>query len=84
MKDVDLGEPTSFLDHVQFGVALKESVKFVRILWQTAEICSNPGFLLEEWKIALYRRSEANMSSWSCDMEGRAKKCVEKYCELAK
>ena len=26
---------------------------------------------------------DANISSWSCDMEGRAKKCVERYCELA-
>ena len=22
-------------------------------------------------------------SSWSCDMEGHAKKCVERYCEFA-
>ena len=24
------------------------------------------------------------ISSWSCDMEGHAKKCVDRYCELAK
>ena len=24
-----------------------------------------------------------SISSWSCDMEGHAKKCVERYCELA-
>ena len=23
------------------------------------------------------------ISSWSCDMEGHAKKCVERYCEFA-
>ena len=23
------------------------------------------------------------ISSWSCDMEGHAQKCVERYCELA-
>ena len=23
------------------------------------------------------------ISSWSCDVEGHAKKCVERYCELA-
>ena len=28
-------------------------------------------------------KSEAHTSSWSCDMEGHAKKCVERYCELA-
>ena len=27
--------------------ALKESVKLVTILWQTTEMCSNPGFTLE-------------------------------------
>ena len=26
---------------------------------------------------------DANISSWSYDMEGHAKKCVERYCELA-
>ena len=25
-----------------------------------------------------------NISTWSYDMEGHAKKCVERYCELAK
>ena len=33
--------------------------------------------LLISWK------SDANISSRSCDMEGHAKKCVERYCELA-
>ena len=28
-------------------------------------------------------KSDANISSWSYDMEGHAKKCVERYCELA-
>ena len=28
-------------------------------------------------------KPDANISSWSCDMEGHAKKCVERYCELA-
>ena len=32
MKDVDLGEPTSFPDHV-YLVALKEKVRLARILW---------------------------------------------------
>ena len=35
---------------VYVGVALKESVKLVMILWHTREICSNPGFLLEPRK----------------------------------
>ena len=36
---------------------------------------------VEKW---LYpEKSEANISSWSYDMEGHAKKCVERCCELA-
>ena len=45
MKDVDLGEPTSFLD-MYIWDALKEGVKSAKILWLTTEIGSNPGFLL--------------------------------------
>ena len=36
MKDVDLGEPTSFLDHVYFGCT-QECVKSAKILWQTTD-----------------------------------------------
>ena len=49
MEYVDLGEPTSFLDHENLGCT-KESVKEATILWQIKEICSNPGFLLEPRK----------------------------------
>ena len=28
-------------------------------------------------------KPDADISSWSKDMEGHAKKCVERYCELA-
>ena len=29
------------------------------------------------------RKSQANAIAWSCDMEGHAKKCLERYCVLA-
>ena len=50
IKDVDFGGTTSFLDHVYSGCTQRECVKLVTILWQTTEICSNPGFLLEPRK----------------------------------
>ena len=34
-------------------------------------------------KLPYSEKLGANMSSWSYDMEGHAKKCVERYCELA-
>ena len=49
MEDVDLGEPTSFLDHVYLGCTLRDCQMAI-ILWRTTEICSNPGFLLEPKK----------------------------------
>ena len=34
-------------------------------------------------KLPVSGKSDANISSWSYDTEGHAKKCVERYCELA-
>merc|ERR1712136_252560 len=39
-KEVDLGEPTSFLDHSYLGV-LKDNVKQAKILWTITEPCLN-------------------------------------------
>ena len=51
--------------------------KYVRIL----DFCWSFGKLLE---IRASGKFAANIiSSWSYDMEGHAKKCVERYCELA-
>ena len=82
MKDVDLGEPTSFLDHVHFGCTQRvpnqqrycdELQKYVRI----------QDFRWGFEKLLISGKSDANISSRSCDMEGHAKKCAERYCELA-
>ena len=67
MKEVDLEELTSFLDHVYLGCTQREC----RIsAGATAKLHSSG-------------KPEANISTWSYDMEGHAKKCVERYCELA-
>ena len=68
-------------------VALKENVKSVMALLLTTEMCSNPGFCAGT-KEKLPTRASGKLdaetiSSWSYDMEGHAKKCVERYCELA-
>ena len=34
-------------------------------------------------KLPCSGKPDANISSWSYDMEGHAKKCVERKCELA-
>ena len=69
-------------------VALKDNVTLARILWIISEVCSNQGFLLgvtEKMPAtkATVKPDAETISSRSCDMEGHAKKCVERYCELA-
>ena len=69
-------------------VALKENVKSVRILWIITKVCSNQGFPPRLHKKlpatkATGKPDAETISSWSYDMEGRAKKCAERYCELA-
>ena len=82
MKVVDLGEPTSFFDHV-YWVALNESAKRAKILSTIAKICSNPEFRRSKQKYLAQGNLMQTISTRSFDMEGHAKKCVERYCELA-
>ena len=83
MKDVDLGEPTSFLDHVYLGCTERECQickDFVDNHRNVFESRISAGSME---KLSVSENSDANISSWSRDVEGQAKKCVERYCELA-
>ena len=80
-KEVDLGEPTSFFDHVYLGCTQRqcEISKGIVDKYRT---------MLKSWISAggteKLRSSEILcISSWSYDMEGHARWCVERYCELA-
>ena len=78
---VDLGEPTSFLDHVY--------------LWCTQGPCEISKDIVDNCRNLFESRISAGatvklpcsenlrISSWSYDMEGHAEKCVERFCELA-
>ena len=81
-KEVDLTEPISFVDHVYLGCTQREC-KNKQILWQLQCMfesrMSTGGIEYFHYS----QKSEANISSWSNDMEGHAKKCVERFCELA-
>ena len=78
-KEVDLGEPTSFLDHVYLGCTERQC-EIRKIRWTITEPCLNREFLTVE---KLPFPQNLRISSWSYDMAGHAKKCVERYCELA-
>ena len=80
-KEVELGEPTSFLDHVYLG--------------RTQRQCETSKDIVDNYRTMFESRISAGrteklpfpqnlrISSWSYDMAGHAKKCVERYCELA-
>ena len=80
-KQVDLGEPTSFLDHVYLGCTQRQ--------------CEISKDIVDNYRTMFESRISAGgleklpfpqnlrISSWSYDMAGHAKKCVERYCELA-
>ena len=80
-KEVDLGAPISFLDRVYLGCTQrqceisKDTVDNYRTMFESRISAGGSEKLpfLQNLRI----------SSWSYDMEGHAKKCVERYCELA-
>ena len=80
-NEVDLGEPTSFLDHVCLGCTQrqceisKDSVDNYRAMFESR---------ISSVRIEKLPYSENHrISSWAYDMEGHAKKCMERCCELA-
>ena len=80
-KEVDLGEPTSFLDRVY----LVSTQRQCEISKDIVDKCRT----MFEFRISAGATEKSpfpqnlRTSSWSHDMEGHAKKCVERYCELA-
>ena len=80
-KEVDLGEPTSFLDHVYLGCTQRK--------------CEINKDIVDNYRTMFESRISAGgveklpfpqnlrIPSWSYDMECHAKKCVERYCELS-
>ena len=81
LKEVDLGEPTSFLDHENLGCTQRQC--------QTSKDIVDNYRTMFESRISAVRTEtlpfpqNLRISSWSYDMAGHAKKCVERYCELA-
>ena len=87
MKDVDLGEATSFLDHVYLVCTQRECqgskdiVDNYRSMFES-RISARATEQLPGTK-ATGKTDAETVSTWSYDMEGHAKKCVERHCELA-
>ena len=80
-KEVDLGGPTSFFDHVYLGCTQRQCE-------MSKDIVDNDRTMFESRIFAgatekLPCSENLRISSWSYDMEGHAKKCVERSCKLA-
>ena len=80
-KEFELGEPTSFLDHV-YLVCTQRQCEISK------DIVDNYRTMFESRISAgetekLPCSENLRISWWSYDMEGHAEKCVERYCELA-
>ena len=80
-KEVVLGEPTSFLDHENLGCTQrqceisKDTVDNYRTMFESRISAGG----VEKLPFSQNLR----ISSWSYDMAGHAKTCVERYCESA-
>ena len=86
MEDVDLGEPTSFLDRVYLGCTQRECKTSNEIVANYRDMFESRISAGAKEKLptrALGKLDAETLSSWSYDIEGHAKKCVERYCELA-
>ena len=75
-REVDLGEPTSFLDHVYLGCTQRQCEI-------SKDIVDNHRTMFESRISAggvekLPFPQNLRISSWSYDMAGNAKKCVER------
>ena len=78
-KEVDLGDPTFFLDHVYLGCTQRQCQR-------SQDIVDNYMFespISSEGVEKLPSFQNLRIFSSSYDMFGHAKKCVERFCELA-
>ena len=80
-KQVHLGESASFLDHVYLGYTQRQCETMKDIIDNYRSMFESRISAGETEKLTC--SENLCISSWSCEMEGHAKKCVERYCELA-
>ena len=80
-KEVDSGKPTSFLDHAHLGCTQRQCQISKDIVDNHRKIFESPISTMQAERLPFPQN--LRISSWSCDMAGHGKKCVERYCELA-
>ena len=83
MKDVDIEEPISFLDHVYLGCTQREFKPNEKIIGRNNKMFESRISAGASEKFPGWDKLRAKTSAWSYDMERLARKCLELYCELA-
>ena len=83
MKNVHIDEPTSFLDHVYLGCTQRKCKPNETIMERYTKMLKSRISAEATERIPGWRKVHAQTLAWSYDMEGRAQKCVERYCEFA-
>ena len=82
IKNIDIEEPTSFLDHVYLGSTQRKCKPNEKIISQYNKMFETRISAGAIEKLPGWDKPRAKTSAWSYDM-GHARKCVERYCELA-
>ena len=83
MKDVDIEESTSFLDHVYLECTQRECKPNEKIIGQYNKMFESRISAGATEQLPGWDTPRAKTSAWSFDVEGHARKCVERYCEWA-
>ena len=71
------------MDHVYLGCTQRECQTSKDVVDNYRSMFESKSSAVPVEKLPSPGKLGANISSWSYDMEGHAKKCVERYCELA-
>ena len=82
-KEVDLGEPTSFLDHVYLRCTQLEWKLNETIIEECKKMCESRISAGATEILPGWEKPHAQTLAWSYEMERHAQKCVERHCELA-
>ena len=82
MKNVDLDEPTSFLDNVYLGCTPRECKPNETIIEPYTKMFESRVSAGATANYSCRGKPHTQTVAWSYDMEGHAPTCVERYCEL--
>ena len=83
MTNVEIDEPTSFLDHVHLRCTQRECKPNEIVKEKFSEIFEPRISAGATEKLPGWEKLHAKTVACSYDMEGLARKCVERYCELS-